>query len=64
MSQQTVELQAKVGESSDPKSTNSDACMESDHSDDQAAQNAQHSIATRSGRIAKSTKYWANFVYF
>ena len=63
-STELVELQAKVGESSDPKSTNSDACMESDHSDDQAAQNAQHSVTTRSGRVVKSTKDLDNFVYF
>ena len=50
-------------ESSETIHKHSDACMESDHSDDQASQN-KGNVATRSGRVVKSTQDNENFVYY
>ena len=58
-----VDPQTNARESSEPQTKNSDACMESDHSEDQAAQN-ENKVTTRSGRVVKSTKDLDNYVYF
>ena len=58
-----VDPQANAMESSESQTRNSDACKESDRSDDQATQN-NSGVTTRSGRVVKSTKDLDNFVYF
>ena len=50
-------------ESSESQTKNADACMESDHFDNNAVQN-NSGVTTRSGRIVKYTKDLDNFVYF
>lgn len=58
-----VDPQTSAMESSESQTKNVDACLESDHSDNNAVQN-DSSVTTRSGRVVKSTKDLDNFVYF
>ncbi|XP_022801342.1 uncharacterized protein K02A2.6-like [Stylophora pistillata] len=58
-----VDPQTSAMESSESQTKNADACLESDHSDNNAVQN-DSSVTTRSGRVVKSTKDLENFVYF
>ena len=50
-------------ESSETSHKHSNACMESDHSDDRASPNKGNAM-TRSGRVVKSTQDNENFVYY
>ena len=58
-----VDPQANAMERGESQTKNSDACKESDGSDNQAIQN-NSDVTTRSGRVVKSTKDSDNFVYF
>ena len=58
-----VDPQANAMERGESQTKNSDACKESDSSDNQATQN-NSDVTTRSGRVVKSTKDSDNFVYF
>lgn len=62
-STEVVDPQGNAMESGESQTKNSDACKESDRSDDQATQN-NSGVTTRSGRVVKSTKDSDNFVYF
>ena len=58
-----VDPQANAMERGESQTKHSDACKESDGSDDEATQ-YNSDVTTRSGRVVKSTKDSDNLVYF